>query len=98
MHAGCDRYFPAALVAVAGLSYSSNAKHNPGQPLQHARGKSPDHADCQRRHALDADDPKRDRLEELTCKAWRALAELQEFAETLGAPAAPAATFPEIQK
>jgi len=39
--------------------------------------------------------PSDDRLEELTCKAWRALAELQEYAESLGAPAAPAATFPE---
>ena len=95
---GFDNYFPAATVAVAGWSKMANNKHNPGQPLNHARGKSADHADCQRRHQLDALDPKRDRLEELTCKAWRALAELQEFAETLGAPAAPAATFPEIQK
>jgi hypothetical protein len=94
---GHDAYFPAAVVAVAGWSKAANEKHNPGQPLQHARGKSADHQDCQRRHALDSADPTCDKLEELTCKAWRAYAELQEYAETLGAPPAPAATFPETK-
>jgi hypothetical protein len=90
---GHNAYFPAAIVAVAGWSRAANEKHNPGQPLQHARGKSPDHRDCQARHAIDSADPSCDRLEELTCKAWRAYAELQEYAESLGAPPAPAATF-----
>lgn len=91
---GHNAYFPAAIVAVAGWSRAANEKHNPGQPLQHARGKSPDHRDCQARHAIDSADPTCDKLEELTCKAWRAYAELQEYAESLGAPPAPAATFP----
>lgn len=95
---GHDDYFPAAIAAVALLSYISNEKHNPGQPLQHARGKSGDHRDCQARHAIDSADPTCDRLEELTCKAWRAYAELQEYAESLGAPPAPAATFPNKEE
>jgi hypothetical protein len=95
---GFDDYFAAAIVAVAGWSLMANHKHAPGKPLTHSRGVSGDHPDCQRRHQLDALDPKRDRLEELTCKAWRAMAELQEYAETLGAPPAPAARFPEVAK
>lgn len=86
---GCLRYFPAALVAISGWSKVSNDKHNPGEPMHHARGKSMGHADCQLRHAIDAAEPGADKLEELTAKAWRACAELQEYCESLGAPLAP---------
>lgn len=50
---GCDDYFPAALAAVAHRSYIANRKHNPGEPMHHARGKSNDHRDCLRRHDID---------------------------------------------
>lgn len=91
---GAVDYIPAALVAMAAWSRVANDKHNPGEPMYHARGKSVDHDDCQLRHKIDAGDPGRDRLEELTCKFWRAGIELQEYAESLGAPLAPAAVPP----
>jgi hypothetical protein len=38
---------------VAELSRAGNEKHNPGEELHHARGKSNDHADCILRHLVD---------------------------------------------
>src|SRR5690348_15140244 len=46
-------YFPAALARVAELSRIGNEKHNPGEDLHHARGKSGDHADCILRHLVE---------------------------------------------
>lgn len=50
---GCLDYFPAAMAALAAHSKMGNDKHNPGEPLHHARGKSMDHADCIGRHLID---------------------------------------------
>jgi len=47
------RYFPDALAGVAGHSYKSNAKHNPGEPLHWAQAKSADEADALLRHLAD---------------------------------------------
>lgn len=84
----------AALIAVAQVSVYGNDKHNPGQPLHHARGKSMDHADCIARHTFDAgrfDGPMR----HSACRAWRAAALAQEAAEAEGAPLARGARLPE---
>jgi hypothetical protein len=93
---GCYRYFPAAMVAIAAWSKVANDKHNPGEPLHWARGKSMDQDDCLARHDLDLADAQDDatELEEATCAAWRAMARLQLIAETLGAPLAPNARRP----
>lgn len=48
------QYFPDALLAVAAVAYVGNEKHNPGEPLHWARGKSDDHLDCDVRHVIDA--------------------------------------------
>lgn len=82
-------YFPAALVAVAALSKAGNDKHNPGQELHHARGKSTDHADCIMRHLMERGtvDPEDGILHDVKV-AWRALAMLQEELEKQGAPLA----------
>lgn len=56
MATGVLGYFPAALAAVATTSKKGNDKHNAGQPMHHARGKSNDHADCIVRHAMDIQD------------------------------------------
>lgn len=56
MHAGLLAYFPAALAGVARHSKLGNDKHNPGEPLHHARGKSMDHEDCILRHLVDLSD------------------------------------------
>lgn len=91
---GCVDYFPAALAAVAELSYAGNEKHNPGEPLHHARGKSMDHADCLMRHfaergTLDSDWEKLGyKIRHSTEVAWRALAILQEELEAAGYPMA----------
>lgn len=97
---GCLDYFPAALAAVAELSKKGNDKHNPGEPLHHARGKSTDHADCILRHLADRGtvDPE-DGIRHSVKVAWRALALLQEELEAAGAPMArgarPAKTLAE---
>jgi hypothetical protein len=38
---------------VARTSQKGNRKHNPGEELHHARGKSPDHKNCIVRHLTD---------------------------------------------
>ncbi len=101
---GCLRYFPAALAGVARISKIGNDKHNPGDVLHHARGKSTDHGDCIMRHltdvqdllaALERNDPNvrvEDVLIEVGQMAWRALAYAQELHEQIGkAPLAPGA-------
>lgn len=79
--AGCLDYFPDALAYVAHVSWTGNEKHNPGQPVHHARGKSADHADCEGRHMIERDGVDENGLLHMGCKAWRALAELQEYLE-----------------
>jgi hypothetical protein len=82
-------YFPAALAAVAEVSKAGNDKHNPGEPMHHARGKSMDHADCILRHLVDRGDiDPEDGLRHSAKVAWRALALLQEEMEAAGAPLA----------
>lgn len=88
MSTGCVDYFPDALAAVSHLSWVGNEKHNPGEPLHHARGKSADHADCVIRHHSTRTevDPSLiatpiAAVSHLTQRAWRALAELQEAME-----------------
>lgn len=80
-------YFPAALAEVAKLSQYGNDKHNPGEALHWARGKSMDHADCIARHLVDRGivDPDTG-LSHTVEVAWRALALLQEECEARGAP------------
>jgi len=78
-------YFPAALAEVAKVSKAGNDKHNPGQEMHHARGKSTDHADCIMRHLVD-----RGKVDSETGMrhsaevAWRALALLQQELEDEG--------------
>jgi len=56
LYSGVLKYAPAALAGMARISKQGNDKHNPGQPLHHARGKSNDHADCVVRHLVDVAD------------------------------------------
>jgi hypothetical protein len=94
---GCVNYFPAALAGVAKISKLGNDKHNPGQPLHHARDKSTDHADCIIRHLIDTEDllsanaPAEQILIEVSQMAWRVLAYSQTLHEKFGAPLAPGA-------
>lgn len=93
-------YAPGALAEVAKISWAGNQKHNPGQPLHHARGKSTDHADCIARHLIqrgtfdvieytDENGEKQTvRIRHSAALAWRALMLLQEELEAEGAPMA----------
>ena len=81
-------YFPAALAAVAELSRIGNEKHNPGEDLHWARGKSQDHADCIVRHLMERGNTDTDGLSHTVKVAWRALALLQEELESTGSPKA----------
>lgn len=100
---GLLRYFPAALAGVAKISKLGNDKHNPGEDMHHARGKSPDHGDCVIRHLVDTEDllaaldrgdtkaTHQDVLNEVSQMAWRVLALSQELHERFGSPMAPGA-------
>lgn len=95
LHRGLFRYFPAALASVAKVSKHGNDKHNPGEEMHHARGKSMDHADCILRHLVDLEEDgyDEDGIPQVAYIAWRALALAQEWLETNeGAPLAPGAT------
>lgn len=97
------RYFPAALAGVAKVCKLGNDKHNPGEDMHHARGKSSDHADCQLRHLMDMSEDfghgvGRDEngVPQVDLNAWRALALAQQWHEDNdGAPLAPGARLPE---
>lgn len=90
MYSGALAYFPAALAGVAHHSKMGNDKHNPGEALHHARGKSADHPDCIIRHLTDlgellgASAPPAKVLDEANALAWRALAYAQELHEKIG--------------
>lgn len=88
-------YFPSAVAAVAFVSWAGNQKHNPGQPLHWARGKSTDQEDCIGRHLLERDGfeaiETADAIIMVPCAAqaaWRQMASLQLHAESKGAPIA----------
>lgn len=97
LYRGCLRYFPAALAGVAKISKIGNDKHNPGEEMHHARGKSGDHGDCVIRHLIDVTDllsagaSKEEILNEVNQMTWRVLAFSQELHEKFGAPLAPGA-------
>jgi hypothetical protein len=102
MATGLLDYFPAALFEVARHSFLGNAKHNPGEALHHARGKSMDHADGIVRHVLERGGFDEITVDGVTYKvrhsaalAWRALALLQQEMEDEGAAPARAARFPD---
>lgn len=81
---GLFAYFPDALALVARHSVISNEKHNPGSPVHWSREKSKDHEDCIGRHSISvAIDPNSldDGQPHIVCRAWRALAALQIWAE-----------------
>jgi hypothetical protein len=106
VYSGFLAYFPAAVAGAARHSLRGNNKHNPGQPLHHARGKSGDHEDCVGRHLMDigdmqaaikrgpaySSDQVKALLEEADALVWRAAALSQRLYETYGgAPLAPGA-------
>lgn len=74
-------YFPDAISMVALISFLGNQKHNPGEPLHWARGKSDDHVDCLGRHLLRREELDADGIAEFGEMIWRGLAALQLFIE-----------------
>lgn len=95
MVTGVVDYFPDALAEVAKVSKAGNDKHNPGQPMHHARGKSTDHADSIMRHLVERGGIDPDTGVRHTAElAWRALALLQQELEDEGAPLARGAKLP----
>lgn len=88
IHTVVNGYFPAAIAAIAKLCKLGNDKHNPGQPLHWARWKSNDQAECIARHGMDlgadyGEGRARDEngVPQVVYRAWRALAECQEWLE-----------------
>lgn len=103
LYRGLLRYFPAALAAAANVSMRGNEKHNPGEEMHHARGKSSDHGDCILRHLADLDADyghgagyDEDGVAQVGYIVWRACALAQEWLERHeGAPLAPGARLPD---
>lgn len=91
---GVVDYFPDALAAVAVISHAGNEKHNPGEPLHWARGKSMDHADCIMRHLIQRGGRDQDGNRHSAQLAWRALALLQQELEAELGLAPPRGTEP----
>lgn len=83
MAAGLMDYFPDALAGVANISFLGNEKHNPGEPLHWARGKSMDHADCVQRHLQERGTLDPEGVRHSLQLAWRALALAQEELEAV---------------
>ncbi len=94
MYKGLFEYFPAALAAVANVSYVGNQQHNPGEELFDNREKSNDDYDCLLRHLTDAELDDDDGLLHAAKVAWRALRACQKILEERGAPRARAARWP----
>lgn len=97
IYSGVLAYFPAAIAYVAKISKMGNDKHNPGQPLHWARGKSMDQTDTIARHLIEVGtiDPKSG-LRHSGFLAWRALANLQlELEREEGEPLSPGSHEPE---
>jgi hypothetical protein len=74
---GVMGYFPDAIAYVAFVSFLGNQKHNPGEPLHWARGKSSDHLNCIARHLTTAGLKDGQGVRHSGNLAWRALANLQ---------------------
>lgn len=80
---GCLDYFPNALAEVSRISYEGNLKHNPGEPMGWARGKSTDHRNKIIRHTVDSRPDTEVAIEHAAQAAWRALAHLQTKIEVV---------------
>jgi hypothetical protein len=81
IYSGVLAYFPRAIAAVARLSKKGNDKHNPGQHLHWAKGKSTDHLDCVARHLIENGTTDDQGEYHDVMLAWRALANLEMFLE-----------------
>lgn len=81
MGEGLMDYFPDALAYVSHVSFRGNEKHNPGQKLHWARGKSMDHADCAMRHLQERGTLDPEGVLHSGQLVWRALALCQEEIE-----------------
>lgn len=88
-------YFPAALAAVANVSYVGGQQHGHGEDIFWERAKSSDHADCILRHLAERGSADTDGVSHTAKVAWRALALLQEELEAAGAAPGRASRFPE---
>lgn len=94
MTTGFLDYFPDAVAEGSRVSFIGNMKHNPGEAMHHARGKSMDHADCILRHLAERGgfdtvivDGVEYRIRHSAALFWRAAALLQaELEEELGLP------------
>ncbi len=90
IYSGVLKYFPRAAAYVARISVLGNEKHNPGEPLHWAKGKSMDHPDCIARHVIESGefDPDDGALHDgkLAWRAWANLETVLEEREAAGLP------------
>lgn len=80
---GFVMYFPRSMAAIARHSAKANEKHNPGEKLHWARGKSTDHLNTALRHLIDAGmgilwDGE---YNNMVANGWRTMAALETYLE-----------------
>lgn len=86
LHTGCIGYFPNGLAAVGRWSVKANEKHNPGEPVGWAFGKSTAHLDAALSHLTDPYGIDEESGEiHLVNAAWRVLAALETYYINAGA-------------
>lgn len=85
VYSGVLKYFPDAIREVAKTSYAATKQHHPDKPMYWDKNKSNDHSDALLRHLMDHEENPidDDGVYHLAKTAWRALAHLQTYLETL---------------
>lgn len=83
IYSGFFAYFHDAIAWQAKLSQIGNDKHNPGEPLHWARGKSADEADALMRHLMEVGTIDTDGIPHSVKVAWRGNALCQKDLERL---------------
>ncbi len=91
---GCLDYFPAAIAAVARLSWLATRQHHPDKPMHWDRTKSRNHRDKILRHLIDSGGVDDKGIRHSVMVAWRALALLQEELEREEGYPVPRAAIP----
>ena len=85
VYRGVLQYFPDAIKEVSKTSYAATKQHHPDKEMFWDRTKSNDHYDAMIRHLLDHEGEAIDEDGQLHLAkvAWRALAGLQTYLETI---------------
>ena len=85
VYRGVMQYFPDAIKEISKVSYAATQQHHPNKEMFWDRDKSNDHYDAMLRHLIDHEENPIDDDQQLHLAkvAWRALAGLQVYLESI---------------